>query len=65
MEVPEKWLGKTVGELDIRKKYNINIVAVKENGKIHEIVSSETVLTDHITLMVLGEYKVIQKCFEI
>ena len=65
VEVPEKWLGKTVGELDIRKKYNINIVAVKENGKIHEIVSSETVLTDHITLMVLGEYKVIQKCFEI
>ena len=65
VEVPEKWLGKTVGELDIRKKYNINIMAVKENGKIHEIVSSETVLTDHITLIVLGEYKVIQKCFKI
>ena len=65
VEVPEKWLGKTVGELDIRKKYNINIMAVKENGKIHEIVSPETVLTDHITLIVLGEYKVIQKCFKI
>lgn len=65
VEVPEKWLGKTVGELDIRKKYNVNIMAVKENGKIHEIVSSETVLTDHITLIVLGEYKVIQKCFKI
>lgn len=33
--------------------------------KYHEIVSSETVLTDHITLIVLGEYKVIQKCFKI
>lgn len=65
VEVPEKWLGKTVGELDIHKKYNINIMAVKENGKIHEIVSPETVLTDHITLIVLGEYKVIQKCFKI
>ena len=65
VEVPEKWLGKTVVERDIRKKYNINIMAVKENGKIHEIVSSETVLTDHITLIVLGEYKVIQKCFKI
>ena len=52
-------------EVDIRKKYSINIMAVKENGKIHEIVSSETVLTDHITLIVLGEYKVIQKCFKI
>ena len=37
------WIGKTIGELDIRKKYNINIMAVKENGKKQEIVSSETV----------------------
>ena len=56
---------KAVGDWISVKKYNINIMAVKENGKIHEIVSSETVLTDHITLIVLGEYKVIQKCFKI
>ena len=24
-EVPEEWLGKTIGELDVRRKYNINI----------------------------------------
>lgn len=31
VEVPSGWIGKTVGELDIRKKYNINIMAVKSN----------------------------------
>ena len=65
VEVPEGWIGKTVGELDIRRKYSINIMATKENGKINMAVSSETVLTDNITLLVLGAYKELQKCFRI
>ena len=65
VEVPEGWIGKTVGELDIRRKYSINIMATKENGKINMAVSPDTVLTDNITLLVLGGYKELQKCFRI
>ena len=65
VEVPEEWIGKTVGELDIRRKYSINIMATKENGKINMAVSPETVLTDNIILLVLGAYKELQKCFRI
>ena len=65
VEVPEEWIGKTVGELDIRRKYSINIMATKENGKINMAVSPETVLTDKITLLVFGAYKELQKCFRI
>ena len=65
VEVPEEWIGKTVGELDIRRKYSINIMATKENGKINMAVSPETVLTDNFTLLVLGAYKELQKCFRI
>ena len=65
VEVPNGWIGKTVGELDIRRKYSINIMATKENGKINMAVSPETVLTDNITLLVLGAYKELQKCFRI
>ena len=65
VEVPEGWIGKTVGELDIRRKYSINIMATKENGKINMAVSPETVLTNNITLLVLGAYKELQKCFRI
>ena len=60
VEVPKGWIGKTVGELDIRRKYSINIMATKENGKINMAVSPETVLTDKITLLVLGAYKELQ-----
>ena len=65
VEVPKGWIGKTVGELDIRRKYSINIMATKENGKINMAISPETVLTDNITLLVLGAYKELQKCFRI
>ena len=65
VEVPEGWIGKTVGELDIRRKYSINIMATKENGKINMAVSPETVLTKKTTLLVLGAYKELQKCFRI
>ena len=65
VEVPEGWIGKTVGELDIRRKYSINIMATKENGKSNMAVSPETVLTDNITLLALGAYRELQKCFRI
>ena len=65
VEVPKGWVGKSVGELDVRRKYSINIMATKENGKINMAVTPETVLTDKITLLVLGAYKKLQKCFRI
>lgn len=65
VKVPEEWIEKTIGQLEIRKKYNINIMAVKENGKISVAVSPDTVLTESTTLFVLGEYKALQKCFRI
>ena len=65
VEVPEGWLGNTVGELDIGSNFSFNIMATNENGKINMAVSPETVLTDKITLLVLGAYKELQKCFRI
>ena len=32
ISIPDAWIGKTVGELDIRKKYNVNIMALRCNG---------------------------------
>lgn len=65
VEVPQAWRGKSVAEIDIRKKYNVNIIATKKNGKIDAIVSADTVLSEDETLLVLGEYKAVQKCFAI
>ena len=65
VEIPENWIGKNVGQLDIRKKYGINILATRKYGKTDVAVSPETVLDGDATILVLGEYKAIQKCFRI
>lgn len=33
--VPEKWIGKTVIEADVRKKHGINIMAIKRDSKMN------------------------------
>ena len=61
--VPAEWAGKSIGKIDIRKKYGINIMALKSNGKMDLSITHETVLDNGMTMMVLGEKKAIQKCF--
>ena len=40
-------------------------MAVKENGKMNMSITPETILTKDVTMLVLGEYKALQKCFHI
>ena len=65
VSVPKAWVGMSILQLDVRRKYNINIMGIKQGGRMNVSVSPETVLTEDITLLVLGEYKALQKCFHI
>ena len=65
LEVPLNWGGRTVLQLDIRKKYGINILGVRENGKLNMNVTPDTVLDSRTSILVLGQQKAIQKCFRI
>ena len=65
LSVPAEWHGKTVGGLDIRKKYNLNLLAVRETGNPSMAVTSDTQLKQNQTILVLGKWKDIQKCFRI
>lgn len=65
VSVPESWIGKSIAQIDIRKKYNINIIAIKSKGQINATVPADFVLNENITLLVLGEYKTLQKCFNL
>lgn len=63
--VPEEWAGKTVGEVDTRKKYSINLLGLKKDGKMNPVISPDTVLSSDFTLLALGRYKDLQRCFKI
>ncbi len=63
--IPRDWAGKSIGQIDIRKRYGITIMAVKENGKMNLSVTPETVLHGNKTMLILGEQRSIQKYFHI
>ena len=65
VKIPADWIGKTIGQIDIRKKYNINIIGIRRNEKLDLSVTPETVLSNGETMMVLGRYRDLQKCFRI
>lgn len=62
---PDEWVGRTIGQVDIRKKYGINLMALKQDGKLIISIHPDTVLRSGETMLVLGELKDIQKCFHI
>ena len=65
VSLPDDWAGKTVGQLDIRKRYNINIMAIKQNNLLNMNITPETHLRADNRMLVLGSIKSIQKCFRI
>lgn len=65
LDIPPAWQGKTVVQLDIRKKYGINVLGVREKGRLNMNVTADTVLDRGTSILVLGQQKAVQKCFRI
>ena len=65
VEVPMNWFEKSIRELDIRNRYNVNILGIKRDGKISMNIAPDTQLQENNTIMVLGKLVDVQKCFHI
>ena len=59
--VPPAWSGRTVGELDIRKRFGLNILGVRSDGELSMAVGSETPLLEGQSILVVGKNDEIQK----
>lgn len=62
LKVPGQWDGKKIGELNVRNKYGINILGVK-NSTMNMDITNDTVLKFNQTMLVLGKTANIQKFF--
>ena len=66
VEIPDSWVDKTIGQLDVRKRYHVSIMAIKQNGKFSmTVITPDTCLPANSTLLVLGTQRDIQRCFHI
>lgn len=51
---PESWQGKTLGELAVRTKYGVNIIAVKNADSSNEIPTANTTVHKDSILTIMG-----------
>ncbi len=63
--IPESWIGKTIGELNIRNRFQITVVGVKQNGVLNVNITPETVFPENHTMLILGNIRQVHKCFNI
>lgn len=57
----EEWHNKTLGELDMRAKYGINVVAVKRKDDIDISPNSDYVIAKGDVIVAIGKYKCLNK----
>lgn len=59
--VPHAWEGKSIMRLDIRRKYNINILAIKENDVIQALPSADYIFIGSEHIIILGHNNDVEK----
>ena len=55
IETRPEWCGKTLRELELRKKYNINVLAVKSNGVTDVTFHPDDVITENMKMIVMAD----------
>lgn len=64
LTIPKDWVGKTLMQVDVRKKYGINILTIKRENEVF-IPSPDMEFSERDIAFVVGDMKAIQKCFKI
>ncbi len=59
--VPPSWVGKTIGQLGVRQRYSINVLATKRGEKLMPIPGGDHCFQADETILILGANKDVQK----
>ena len=62
--IPAAWEGKSIGELDIRRQYRLNILGMKTAGRITLNLSAQTVFTPDSAVLVAGTQEYVARLFK-
>lgn len=55
IDVKTEWIGKSLKELNLRKKYSVNIVALKQNDAITTFIDPDMPLTEGMKFIVIAD----------
>ena len=55
METPREWVGRTVAQVDVRRRYNVNILGVKVGDELEPLLDPEYCFQADTHLFVAGD----------
>lgn len=59
--VPREWIGKTLIELNLRAKYDLNVIALKRKNTVNVNPEADKPLLEADALMILGKNTILKK----
>ena len=62
VEIPESWIGKTLAQLDLRRKYRVNVIAVRRKEGLMADMDPDEPFINGGTILVIGKDADVQKC---
>ena len=65
LPIPAEWDGKTLGELQVRKHYHVNVLGIKKAGILDVEITAETTMNKEDTVLVIGKRNDLEKYFHI
>ncbi len=61
IQVPEKWIGKSLSEIDVRRTRDVNVVGVRIGEKIQVTIDPEEPLQKEMMLIMIGSNEALEK----
>lgn len=61
--VPMEWVGKTIMQVDVRRRYKINIIGVRHGEEVIPVPGPDYIFSFHENLLVIGTLKQIKNAF--
>lgn len=61
IRTPDYWVGKTLKELDLRNSREINVIGIKEDGRVEITPNPEKPLNEKMILMIIGANEILEK----
>ena len=61
IEVPEKWIGKSLSDIDVRRTSDVNVVGVRIGDKIQVNIDPEKPLQKDMMLIMIGGNEALEK----
>lgn len=61
VSIKPEWVGKSLAELHLRKKHNINVIGIRDNGELQINVDPEKPLPDGCSILLIADRRDISR----